>query len=114
VPLCVQVNVGFGMDAVSKSAVSRMKKRAFRNVDVKKAGSTFSKCSECTELKEFQCAATRNSAEEKKWQCRFDELIFSRFLVIVDSFSRCGIVVYSSFSSSGTSVLAGSYTTAGE
>jgi hypothetical protein len=50
-----------------------MKKRAFRNVDVKKAGSTFSKCSECTELKEFQCAATRNSAEEKKWQRRFDE-----------------------------------------
>jgi ribosomal protein L32 len=47
------VNAGFGIDAVSKSAVSRMKKRAFRNVDVKKAGSTFSKCSECTELKEF-------------------------------------------------------------
>jgi hypothetical protein len=28
-------------------------------------------------------------------------LIFSRFSVIVDSFSRCGIVIYSSFSSSG-------------
>jgi hypothetical protein len=27
-------------------------------------------------------------------------LIFSRFSVIVDSFSHCGIVVYSSFSSS--------------
>jgi hypothetical protein len=27
-------------------------------------------------------------------------LIFSRFSVIVDSFSRCGIVVYSSFFSS--------------
>jgi hypothetical protein len=27
-------------------------------------------------------------------------LIFSRFSVIVDNFSRCGIVVYSSFSSS--------------
>jgi hypothetical protein len=65
VPLCVQVNAGFGMDAVSKSAVSRMKKRAFRNVDVKKARSTFSKCSECTE--------TRNSVEKKKWQRRFDE-----------------------------------------
>jgi hypothetical protein len=73
VPLCVQVNVGFGMDAVSKSAVSRMKKRAFRNVDVKKVGSTFSKCSKYMELKEFQCAATRNSAEEKKWLRRFDE-----------------------------------------
>jgi hypothetical protein len=73
VPLCVQVNAGFGMDAVSKSAVSRMKNRAFRNVDVKKAGSTFSKCIECTELKEFQCAATKNSAEEKKWQRHFDE-----------------------------------------
>jgi hypothetical protein len=69
----MQVNAGFGMDALSKSAVSHMKKRAFRNVDVKKAGSTFSKCSECTELKEFQCVAIRNSTEEKKWQRRFDE-----------------------------------------
>ena len=67
VPLYVQVNAGFRMDVVSKSAVSRMKKRAFRNVDVKKVGSTFSKCSECMELKEFQCAATRNSMDEKKW-----------------------------------------------
>jgi hypothetical protein len=72
-PLYVQVNARFGMDAVSKSVVSRIKKRAFRNVDVKKAGSTFSKCSECMELKEFQCAATRNSAEKKKWQRHFDE-----------------------------------------
>jgi hypothetical protein len=32
-------------------------------------------------------------------------LIFSTFLVIVDSFSRCGIVIYSSFSSSGQSTL---------
>jgi hypothetical protein len=38
---------------VSKSAISHMKKRASRNVDVKKARSTFSKCSEYTELKEF-------------------------------------------------------------
>jgi hypothetical protein len=66
VPLCVQVDAGFGINAVSKSVVNCMKKKAFRNVDVKKAGSTFSKCSECTELKEFQCAVTRNSAEEKK------------------------------------------------
>ena len=73
VPLYVQVNAGFRMDAVSKFAISRMKKRAFRNVDVKKAGSTFSKCSECMELKEFQCAAIRNSMDEKKWQRRFDE-----------------------------------------
>ena len=28
------------------------------------------------------------------------QLIFSRFSVIVDNFSRCGIVIYSSFSSS--------------
>jgi hypothetical protein len=41
------------MDAVSKSMVNRMKKKAFRNVDVKKVGSTFSKCSKCTEFKEF-------------------------------------------------------------
>jgi hypothetical protein len=76
-PLCVQVNVGFGMDAVSKSAVSHMKKRVFRNVDVKKAGSTFSKCSKCTELKEFQCAATRNSMEEKKWQrCFYEHMAY--------------------------------------
>jgi ribosomal protein L32 len=67
------------MDAVPKSTISRMKKRAFRNVDVKKAGSTFSKCSECTELKEFQCATARNSTEEKKWQRRFDEHMAHQF-----------------------------------
>jgi hypothetical protein len=67
------MNAGFGMDAVSKFVVSHMKKRAFRNMDVKKARSTFSKCSECTELKEFQCVAARNSTEEKKWQRCFDE-----------------------------------------
>jgi hypothetical protein len=34
-------------------------------------------------------------------------LIFSRFSVIVDNFSRCGIVVYSSFSSSDVRIAFG-------
>jgi hypothetical protein len=58
--LSVQVNTGFGMDAMSKSTVNRIKKKAPRNMDVKKVGSTFSKYSKCTELKDFQCAAMRN------------------------------------------------------
>ena len=51
------------MDDVSQSAVSRMKKRVFKNVEVKKGGSTFSKCSECNELKEFIAATAKGSPE---------------------------------------------------
>jgi hypothetical protein len=60
------------MDDVSQSAVSRMKKRVFKNVEVKKGGSTFSKCSECNELKEFIAAAAKGSPEAVYHQRLYD------------------------------------------
>ena len=56
---------------VSQSTISNIKKRSFRNVDIKKVGSNFSKCSECDFLKNF-IACTPQGTEE--WQTLINNL----------------------------------------
>ena len=56
---------------VSQSTISNIKKRSFRNVDIKKVGSNFSKYSECDFLKEFITYTPRGT---KEWQTLVEDL----------------------------------------
>jgi hypothetical protein len=48
--LCSYVNVTMSLDSVCQSTISRMKDMYFKNVDVKRVGSNFSKCTECVTI----------------------------------------------------------------
>ena len=51
--LCPQTISRLGLPSISQASVSRIRKRVFSNVDVKKFGCMFFKCTECELLKDF-------------------------------------------------------------
>ena len=59
--LCSQTNSRLGLPSVSQASVSRIRKRVFSNVDVKKSSCMFSKCIECELLKDFIQKAVKGS-----------------------------------------------------
>lgn len=53
VSVFLQTSMSFGIQTVSQSTISRIRNSVFRNVDVRKGGFNFSKCSECEHLKDL-------------------------------------------------------------
>ena len=47
------MNAMLKLKPISQSTVSNIRNRSFTNVNIKKVGSNFSKCSECDFLKDF-------------------------------------------------------------
>jgi len=66
----LQVNGICNLEPVSQSAISRLRKAHFKNVEVKAVGSNFSKCTECDFLVEFIAKYPRGCDE---WQALVDD-----------------------------------------
>jgi hypothetical protein len=50
--------------------MSRLKKNHHFNVDIKKKGSTFTKCNVCESLKDFISKLGKNSNDARKYEMR--------------------------------------------
>ena len=59
--LCLQTNSRLGLPSVSQPSFSQIRKKVFSNVDVKKFGCMFSKCTEYKLLKDFIQKAVKGS-----------------------------------------------------
>ena len=59
------------LKSVSQSNISSIRKRSFKNVEIKRVGCNFSKCSECDFLKEFIARTPRGTEE---WQTLVEDL----------------------------------------
>jgi len=58
------------IDEVSQSAMSRLRKKYYLNVDVPKRGSTFAKCIICESLKDLISKVGKNSSSAKEHELK--------------------------------------------
>jgi hypothetical protein len=65
-----EANARMGLQAVSQSTVSQIRSRSFRNVQIKLAGSNFSRCTECNFLR---CCISKYPKDCPKWQALIDD-----------------------------------------
>jgi hypothetical protein len=65
-----QANARMDLQAVSQSTVSQIRSRSFRNVQVKPAGSNFSRCTECDFLR---CCISKYPKDCPEWQALVDD-----------------------------------------
>lgn len=63
--MLLQTSTSFGIQSVSQSTVSRLRNSVFRNVDVRKGGFNFSKCSECEHYKDLIDMSIKGSEERE-------------------------------------------------
>jgi hypothetical protein len=65
-----QANARMGLRPVSQSTVSQIRSQSFRNVQVKPAGSNFSRCTECDFLR---CCISKYPKDCPEWQALVDD-----------------------------------------
>ena len=63
IPLPLQLNMDYGLPAVSQSTISRIKKEHFNNVSIKAVGSSFAKCTTCDDLQQFILKSPKGGPE---------------------------------------------------